>query len=55
MSNEILEAMSPEQRAHFDFYQDPDYIQDGPPYKEGTMERAKYVNALFKLEQETKR
>ena len=53
MNNEI--TMTPEQRANFDFYQNPDYRHDKQPYDEGTIERAKYVNEIFKLEQEARR
>lgn len=50
-----LSTLNPEQRANFDFYQNPDYAHQEPPYKKDTIERAKYVNEIFKLEQEARR
>ena len=45
-----MTARTPEQQAQYDYYRNPDYAYSKTPYKEGTMERARYINELFKLQ-----
>tara|TARA_R110002051_G_scaffold60359_1_gene110549 strand:- start:691 stop:846 length:156 start_codon:yes stop_codon:yes gene_type:complete len=45
-----MSARTPEQQAQYDYYRNPDYAYTKPPYKKDTMERARYMNELFKLQ-----
>ena len=45
-----MSARTPEQQAQYDYYRNPDYAYSKPPYIKDTMEWARYMNELFKLQ-----